>query len=186
MTHTRILRDENNPRTISINSQSDAKLDNITVNTLGIPDQRQIRIATFSHFSTQGKGSSLKYQCPAFYQPTLSPADLTYVGAVMLKATCDACFEGYYIGESQIAMSNENKGNNHCYEIDILNVHNQVIGTNKLCYTNTTGTCIACPHGANCSAGVVSLPNYWGHMPADERLEFHRCPVGCCCNQAPC
>ncbi len=186
LTHTKILRDKNNPRTISINSQSDAKLDNVTVSTLGIPNQRQIRIATFSHFSTQANGSSLKYQCPAFYQPALSHAGLTYVGAVVLKVTCDACFEGYYIGESQIAISNENEGNNHCYEKDIINEYNSVMGKNKLCYTKTVGTCIECPHGANCSGGVVTLPNYWGHMTSADRLEFHRCPVGYCCNQAPC
>ncbi len=186
MTHTKILRDKNNPRTISIISQTDAKLDNVTVSTLGIPNQRQIRIATFSHFITQAKGSSFEYQCPAFYQPSLSPAGLTYVGALVLKATCDACFEGYYVGKLQIAISKKNEGNNHCYEKDILNEFDEVIGTNKLCYTNTTGTCIECPHGANCSAGVVSIPNYWGHMTTADRLEFHRCPVGYCCNQTPC
>ncbi len=48
------------------------------------------------------------------------------------------------------------------------------------------GKCIDCPHGGNFSTRVLPLPNYWGHMTAANRLEFHRCPIGYCCNQAPC
>ncbi len=62
----------------------------------------------------------------------------------------------------------------------------EIVGKNSFCYTKSAGTCIECPHGANCSVGVMALPNYWGHMTVHDRLEFHRCPVGYCCNQAPC
>ena len=104
----------------------------------------------------------------------------------MLKATCVSCFEGYYIGKSWIVISNENAVNQICYERDKLNGYGKVVGKNKICYTNSTGTCIQCPHGSNCSTGIMSLPNYSGHMTVADRLEFHRCPVGYCCNQAPC
>ncbi len=184
--HTVILRDKNNQRTRSINSQSDAKIGNLTISTMGLSYQRQISVATFSHYITQANSSAFHYQCPAFYQPTLTYAGLTDVGAVMLKATCEACFEGYYIGRSWLVISYETGQNHYCHEQEMLNEYNHPVGTNKLCYTNETGTCIECPHGANCSAGVVSLPNYWGHMTAANRLEFHRCPVGYCCNQASC
>ena len=185
LAHTKIQQEKNNLRAISINSQSEANLENVTVSTQGLPHQRQISIATFSHYITKANRPFV-YNCPAFYKPTLSHSGLTDTGAVMLKAICDSCFEGYYNGKLQIFVSNENGGNDNCYGKDIVDVDNRVIGKNKLCYTNTMGTCIECPHGANCSAGVVSLPNYWGHMTAADRLEFHRCPVGYCCNQAPC
>ncbi len=192
MKHTKILRETNSICTDGIYSQSEAKLQNVTVNTLGLPRQRQISIATFSHYMTK-VSRSFVYHCPDFHQPTLSHSGLTNVGAVMLKATCDSCFEAYYSGKSHIVISNENggnKGNIHCHEncycYEILNEYNHVIDINELCYTNTTGTCIECPHGANCSTGVVSLPNYWGHMTGADRLEFHRCPLGYCCNKAPC
>ncbi len=156
----------------------------------GMHLQRQIRVAMFSHMITEKASGDLdptiNYMCPAFYRPVVSTAGLTDSGAAMVRATCEACFEGYYIGQSELAMSDRDEGNYHCRERDILNDYAQVIDETRFCYTNVTGTCIECPQGANCSAGVLSLPNYWGHITAAGRLEFHRCPVGYCCNQAPC
>ncbi len=187
LVHTEILRDRDNRRTISINAQSVAELENVTVTTLGLSYERQINIATFSHYLTQGYSSSIEYQCPPFYQPLLSHAGLTDFGGVLLKATCDACLKGYYIGKSWIVISNEDRHNHYCYEkFERDDSTSNMVVINKLCHTNVTGTCIQCPHGANCSAGVVALPNYWGHMAAADRLEFHKCPVGYCCNKAPC
>ncbi len=183
--HTKIYRDTDNRRTTSLTAQSVADLINVTVTTLGFPFMRQISIATFSHFFTQGKFSSFEYECPAFFQPLLSHAGLTDDGAVILKATCYACFDGYYIGKSWIEIAN-GRQDHYCYKRLERDDSGDMVIKNELCYTNATGICIQCPHGANCTVGVVSLPNYWGNMTADDMLEFHRCPVGYCCNQAPC
>ncbi len=184
---TNILKESNHRRVTGINSQSDTKLQNVTVNSDGLSFQRQISIAILSHYITQANRSSLEYQCPVFYQPVLSTAGLSDTGAVMVRATCDACFEGYYTGQTWLAISVENHLNYyHCNEKEIKDKWGRTLGTNRLCYTNSTGQCVECPQGANCSAGVMALPNYWGHMAAHDRLEFHRCPVGYCCNQAPC
>ncbi len=183
---TDIVKKKNFSRIVGINSQSDAILRNVTVDNIVLSYKRQIIIAVFSHYITQTTGSSFEYQCPAFYRPMLSTAGLTKTGAIMVRATCDACFEGYYTGETWIVISAENNSDYHCIEKQLFNQHGEVAGKNKFCYTKALGKCNKCPHGGNCTAGAVALPNYWGHMTAADRLEFHRCPVGYCCNQAPC
>ncbi len=189
--HSIISKEKQPLQIVAVHSQSDATLENVTVNTSflhsrKLTHQRQINIALFSHYITGTNSSSLVCYCPAFYQPTLSTTGLSNTGAVMVRITCDACFEGYYIGRTWLGISAENGSGMHCQAKDILDLNHEVIGRNKFCYTEAMGTCIDCPHGANCSAGVLSLPNYWGHMTAADRLEFHRCPIGYCCNQAPC
>ncbi len=104
----------------------------------------------------------------------------------MVRVTCDACFKGYYTGKKRLAISPESGRDFNCQEKHILDQNGYQAGRNRFCYTRAKGTCIECPHGANCTAGVISLPNYWGHITATDSLEFHRCPVGYCCNQAPC
>ncbi len=183
---TSISKDNNYPKIIGINSKSDAKLTNVTLKTSGVNQQRQIIIAIFSHYITNPKGSSLRYQCPVCYQPMLSTAGLSDTGAIMVQITCDACFEGYYIGKTWLAISAKNDSDHHCNENEIVDQWGQVLGINRFCYTKLIGKCHDCPHGANCSAGVVALPNYWGCLTKADKLEFHRCPVGYCCNQAPC
>ncbi len=186
LSHTTIYKEHNYARTMGIDSQSDAKIKNVTVNTRILRNQRQISIAIFSHYIIQTKGSSLEYQCPAFYQPTLSIAGMTETGAVMVRVTCDACFEGYYTGQTWMVIEPKIDGGYHCHEKQLFNVYGQPSGKNRFCYTKSIGTCIECPHGGNCTAGVVSLPNYWGQLTTANRLEFKRCPAGYCCNQAPC
>ncbi len=174
------------PRILGINSQSDSIIDNVTINTAGLSNQRQINIAQFSHYITKRKNYSFECQCPAFYQPTLSTAGLSDAGAVMLQITCKPCSQGYYIGRTWLVISAENDSDHHCDEKQSVDLWGQVLDRNRFCYTRSPGICIDCPHGANCSAGVMALPNYWGHMKVHDRLEFHSCPVGYCCNQAPC
>ncbi len=181
---TIIVKRKNFSRIISINAQSDASFRNVTANTSRFSHERHIGIAVLSHYITQRKHSSFAYQCPAFYQPILSTAGLTETGTLMVRTSCDACFEGYYIGQVRMVISNEGVDNYHCHKKQFGDGPERIL--NRFCYTKVMGTCIECPHGANCSAGVVALPNYWGHMTATDRLEFHRCPVGYCCNQAPC
>ncbi len=184
--HTIILKDKTSTRIMGINSQFDAKLENVTMNTTNLLHHRQISIAMISHLITQKDISSFEYHCPAFYQPMLSIAGLSETGAAMVRATCDACFEGYYTGKTGLVISNENHDDYHCDEKQLYDKFDQLLGKNLFCYTKSIGTCNECPHGANCTAGVVALPNYWGHMTAANRLEFHRCPVGYCCNRTPC
>ncbi len=266
LTDTNILKTNNHQRQTGINTQSDTKLKNVTVNIGGASNQQQFSIALFSHYITlienvdyeygkpecitltnspslrggpifrtgfsilsakgflgphpptpksfqRGKktrpgfkdppthlnpfaeriekpvrkiGPPLNYQCPAFYQPKLSTAGLTDTGAAMVRATCDSCFKGYYTGQTWMAVSAQNNSEYTCQEKNIVDEWGDIIGKNNFCYTKSVGTCFDCPHGANCTAGVVSLPNYWGHKTTANRLEFHRCPVGYCCNQAPC
>ena len=38
------------------------------------------------------------------------------------------------------------------------------------------------PVGANCSQGIVSLPNYWGYKNQHELVTMLRCPDGYCCS----
>ncbi len=185
---TNIVKKKKNSKTIGINSQSDATLRNVTINTSVLSHERLFSIAVFSHYITQRKNypHSFRYQCPPFYQPMLSTAGLTDAGAIRVRATCDACFEGYYIGEPLIVISAENNSDSYCIEKQNFDIYAGMMGKTRFCYTGSLGTCNKCPHGANCTAGVLSLPNYWGHMTATNRLEFHRCPVGYCCNKAPC
>ena len=186
--HINIVKNRHLSRTIGLNSQSDATLRNVTVNTSVLSHERQTTIAVFSHYITQRKNypHSFRYQCPPFYQPMLSTAGLTDMGAIRVRATCDACFEGYYTGETWMVISAENNSNYHCIEKRNFDIYAGRMGKTRFCYTGSLGICNKCPQGANCTAGVLSLPNYWGHMTAADRLEFHRCPIGYCCNQAPC
>ncbi len=186
LSYTDIVKNKTFSMILGINSQSDATLKNVTVDTSALSYERQISVAVFSHYITQIRDSSFEYRCPAFYQPMLSIAGLTGTGAVMVRATCDACFEGYYTGKTWRVISAGINSDNHCIEKQLFDKYGEVAGKNKFCYTKSLGTCNKCPHGGNCTAGVLSLPNYWGHMTAADRLEFHRCPVGYCCNQAPC
>ncbi len=139
-------------------------------------------MAQFSHLLI----SSFRYKCPAFYQPSVSTAGVTETGAVMVRATCDVCFEGYYTGNAWMVLPARSDAGHQCYRKEMKDKWGRITGYNSFCITKSIGKCIDCPHGANCSAGVVALPNYWGHMTTAGRLEFHRCPVGYCCNQAPC
>ena len=186
LSYTNIVKNKTFSRTIGINSQSDATLRNVTVDTSVLSIEKQIIVAVFSHYITQGKHPSFRYHCPAFYQPMLSTAGLTDTGAVMVRATCDTCFEGYYTGETWMATSAEDNSDYHCTEKQNFDIYARIMGKTRFCYTVSLGICNKCPHGGNCSAGVLSLPNYWGHVTATDRLEFHRCPVGYCCNQAQC
>ena len=182
----KISNEKNQQNVIGINSQSNANLTDVSVNAIGLSHHRQMTIATFSHLLTQTNSSSLKYQCPTFYQPVLSTAGLTDTGAAIIKISCDACFEGYYKGLKWLAISSQSDDDYHCQEKHIVDQNGFAAGKNKFCYTKRIGTCIECPHGANCTAGVIALPNYWGHTIAGHMLEFLRCPEGYCCNQAPC
>ncbi len=202
--HTNILKDSSHQGILSINAQSDSKLNNVSVITESLSNQRQISIALFSHYTTIMYPSnslgyckiqnttyshSLEYKCPSFYKPSLSTAGLTNNGAARVQITCDTCFQGYYMGKSRMVITTQNDSDTHCQEKTIRKVANSITYTickNMFCYTKSMGICIECPHGANCSAGVVTLPNYWGHMSLAGRLEFHRCPVGYCCNRPPC
>ncbi len=186
LSYTHIVKNKTLSRIIGIHSQSDATLKNVTVDTSVLSIERQISVAVFSHFITQRKHSSFGYECPAFYQPTLSTPGPTDTGAVMVRATCDSCFEGYYTGETWMTISAENNSDSQCYEKQLFDRYQNLAGKNRFCYRKSVGTCIDCPHGGNCTAGVVALPNYWGHMTAAKRLEFHRCPEGYCGSQAQC
>ncbi len=91
-----------------------------------------------------------------------------------------------YHGNIRLISQAEDGPGQKCYKRGFRNRQGLIYASNTFCHTNATGICIECPHGANCSAGVVALPNYWGHMTAADRLEFHRCSIGYCCNEAPC
>ncbi len=182
----KIWKDKKHLDVMSINSLSDTWVKCVTMTITGQAVHRQIRVASFSHYITSNISSQFKYQCPEFYKPILSTAGLSESGALTVQATCDACMEGYYKGHIRLAIQAELEEHQLCYSKKLKNLQGIIIGHNEFCHTATTGVCIACPQGANCSAGVVALPNYWGHMTADDKLEFLRCPVGYCCNQAPC
>ncbi len=187
---TNIFKQRNNhyPRSVGINAQSDTRVKNLTINTTDLSHQRQISLAMFSHYITKANSSFSEYQCPSFYRPVLSTSGITDMGAVMVHISCETCYEGYFIGQTWSVISVENGSDYNCQEKDILDILDSKyrVSSNSFCHTKSIGTCIECPHGANCSAGVAALPNYWGHMTATDRLEFHRCPVGYCCNKAPC
>ncbi len=190
LSHIIILKTSKYQSTIAINSQSDANVRNVTVITSKVSHQNKINIAQFSHFITdnlfKNDSFSLEYHCPAFFQPTLSTAGLTDTGAAMVQVSCETCFKGYFTGQTRMVILEEKDNDHNCQEKQIFDKLSQPTGKYVFCYKKSMGTCIECPHGANCSAGVVSLPNYWGHITAANRLEFHRCPVGYCCNQIPC
>ncbi len=108
-------------------------------------------------------------------------------GALMVSYTCDTCLAGYFIGESSLVTQNENGEKQQCYTLRFVTTEpSWDYAVKKFCHPVAIGTCVECPHGGNCSGSVVSLPNFWGHMTAANQLEFHRCPVGYCCNQPPC
>ncbi len=128
LTDTNILKANNHQKRIGMSTQSDAKLKNVTVNISGASNQHQFSIALFSHYITLignvnympayhnpkqqyiklTNNLSLNYQCPAFFQPILSTAGLTDTGASMVRTTCDACFEGYYIGQTWMTIAVQN------------------------------------------------------------------------------
>ncbi len=142
--------------------------------------------APFFHYLSLTNKDSLNLTCPAFYQPKVSVAGLTEKGASLVSLMCEACSNAYYMGKHSLVIQAKDDRNQTCFTHELTNKYGGLIGYNNFCHTNAPGTCVECPHGANCSAGVVALPNYWGHMTTSGGLEFHRCPVGYCCNLAPC
>ncbi len=181
-----LLKDKYQLWGTSINGLAKSVLQKVTVHITQLPLQKQVIPSSFAHYITPTQNSSMDLQCPVFFQPILYTAGLTKTGALMVGFTCNACLHGYYHGNVRLLSQAKNGGDQNCYERDFRNRQGLVYASNSFCHTKATGICIECPHGANCSAGVVALPNYWGHMTTADRLEFHRCPVGYCCNQAPC
>ncbi len=193
--HIKVQKEKRHMNVMSISSLSDTKVNNVTLIIHGESVHRQIPVALFSDYITSALPFQLHYQCPDFYTPKISSPVLTKPGALMVTFTCEDCIEGYYIGESELVIkagkkkATKRKGVTHDdldYIYDNRDCYSSGIGHKDFCHSPIVGKCNECPHGGNCSLGVVALPNYWGYMTADEGLVFHRCPMGYCCNHASC
>ncbi len=190
--NTEVLKNKSHLLGVSVNVQGEARLSNVEVKILKIIGQKQVSSVSTSFYVSPSGDRSLDFQCPLYYQPELSFSGITTRGLSMVMVKCIACTEGYYANHNCRLIShgaNSSHIDKHCYHRKEVVEHPdsiEIIEIPVFCHSNIEGECLSCPHGANCSAGVVSLPNYWGHMTAADRLEFHRCPVGYCCNQAPC
>ena len=68
--HVKIYNEKNWQSIIGINSQSNANVSNVSVIASGLNHYPQIPIVSFSHLITP-TNSSLEYQCPKFYEPSV-------------------------------------------------------------------------------------------------------------------
>ncbi len=78
----------------AINALGKSTLHKVKVHIIKLPFQKQVVSASFGHYITPTKSSSLDLQCPTFFQPKLFTAGLTKTGALMVKFTCNGCLHG--------------------------------------------------------------------------------------------
>ena len=113
--------------------------------------------------SLQYKGnSSFRFECPMHFIPSTSLTKAKTEGKETLEGKID--------GVEKIECNVCPKSN--------YNVKPVILSSMT---PKTKGSCIACPDGGNCTSGIQSLDNYWGHDESGS-IEFTTCPYGYCCS----
>ncbi len=151
-----------------------------------------------------GNMNKIHLRCPKFFKPQTDYMGLTNDGVSAVRLNCEPCVSGYWVGdrskETMIIGDVYLEGilqqsKNHICQIQkhgkqTTMSHIGQVKTTEItfyfCLTKTQGKCNVCPHGANCSLGVTTFPNFWGHQSSSGHVSVEKCPQGFCCSKAPC
>ncbi len=135
---------------------------------------------------SESNPSEIFFTCPNFLQPRIFTVANAHDGISVVRLLCESCSMGYYLGNtsSQLSLAKPRKDVMTCEDMKETEYPHKVIFS--MCKSFVDGKCLPCPHGANCTRGIKTLPNYWGVQSQRGHMSVIRCPSSYCCKESPC
>ncbi len=132
---------------------------------------------------SESNPSQISFTCPEFLQPRIITTAKSQDGLSVVRLVCESCSVGYYHGNtsSQLTLSSLRIDSMICEDMI-----QRYIVIFSVCKSHADGKCLPCPHGANCTRGITTLPNYWGVQSQSGQVSVARCPSSYCCKESPC
>ncbi len=170
----------------SILTTTDAVIKSVVVDVKRGKIQNVVTLNKIRWDLSESNSSEISFTCPDFLQPRIVTTAKSQDGLSVVRFVCESCSVGYYHGNtsSQLTLSESRKYNMICEDIKETTVPNRHIFS--LCKSFVDGKCLPCPHGANCTRGITTLPNYWGVQAKSGQVSVARCPSSYCCKESPC
>ncbi len=117
---------------------------------------------------------NIKIVCPPYAWPKSSVAGMTDGGVSSLQLSCGFSPSSYYIGDNCISVTmtkpTNTKFGHHCTTQNMSSAPYNSLYT--WCELNVEVKSYSCPYGANCSAGITGLANYWGSLMQDGQIHM--------------
>ncbi len=165
---------------------ADAVISSLVVNMKGGKIQNVVTLNRIKWDPLESNPSEISFTCPKFLQPKIFIIAKAQDGVSFVRLVCESCLVGYYHGNtsSQLSLFDHRKDSITCEDVNQTTYPYEFIFS--LCKSFSDGKCLPCPHGANCTRGITTLPNYWGVQSQSGKVSVARCPSSYCCKESPC
>ena len=183
--HVSVIKTSSLQKTTSILTTADAVIKSLVVSIKG-EIQNVATLNKLKWDPSETNPSVISFTCPNFLQPRIFTVAKTQDGVSVVRLVCESCSMGYYYGNASSELSISKPRQNGMTCKDMLKTTPPYNVIFSMCKSFVDGKCLPCPHGANCTRGITTLPNYWGVQSQSGQVSVARCPSRYCCKESPC
>ena len=184
--HISVIKTSSLQNATSILTTADAVIKSLVLNITAGEIQNVVTLNKLKWEPSKSNSSEISFICPEFLKPRIFTVAKTQDGVSFVRLVCESCSMGYYHGNtsSQFSLSKFSKDSMTCEDMNQASYPFKHIFS--MCKSYIYYKCLPCPHGANCTRGVTTLPNYWGVQSQSGQVSVARCPSSYCCKESPC